>query len=292
MRPPEDQRLQEVLRALGVRPDALLGRGGEAGVYAVDDERVVRILHAGQDTNGIRSRQQLVAELGSRGAPFALPEVLDVGEVAGRAFSVERRLPGRPLTEALATLTGAARAELVEHHLEAAAALGSLHLGDRGWFGELLGERPLRSSTWTAYLHERATASLLRSTPDLRGIDAAALADALPGVDVPAFVHLDAFAGNMLSSGTTITAVLDIGVTSLAGDPRFDPVACAAYVSSPLITPGATSRDADVARSWLRAAGLLEMLEPVQRWLAAFWASAVDDVDLHRWCRSVLVDRA
>ena len=83
----------------------------------------------------------------------------------------------------------------------------------------------MRSPTWRGYLEERVNRSLRRSTPAFRGVSAAALAAALPDAAEPAFVHLDAFAGNMLATGTTITAVIDIGLTSASGDARLDPVA-------------------------------------------------------------------
>ena len=93
----------------------------------------------------------------------------------------------------------------------------------------------------------------------------------------------------MLTDGTDITAVLDIGDTSVVGDRRLDPVAAVVYLGSPEITPVDTSADLDVATSWLRAAGLDEWLAPAGSWLAAFWSSAVDDPRVLGWCRRVLL---
>ena len=73
------------------------------------------------------------------------------------------------------------------------------------------------------------------------------------------------------------------------GLPRFRQESAAAYLASPEITPVATSADVDVAMSWLRAAGLHELFEPAQRWLAAFWCFALDDPRVLGWCRSVLL---
>ena len=285
----EDDGLADVLRALGVRPDALLGRGGEAGVYALDDARVVRVPHADQSLRSLERRQALVDELATHGTPFALPAVLESGEVNGRAYVVERRLPGRPVIEQLATLARADRDRLVEHHLEAAAALGGLHLEARGWFGELIADEPVRSATWHGFLRDRAAWSVQNSTPQCRAVDATALADELPEPEHPAFVHLDATAGNMLATGATITAVLDIGMTSVVGDARLDPLASAVYLAAPQITPVATGRDVEVAMGWIRSAGLADLYEPARRWLAAYWCFAVDDRPLHAWCEAVLL---
>lgn len=282
------ERDDPILAAMGIDRSALLGSGGEANVYALDDDRVLRVPHGPPAATGPRERHRLVHELGEAGAPFLLPRLLDLRTIDDRVVTIERRLPGVTVAQALRTAEGRRRDGLVEAHLAASAALGALHLEDRGWVGELIGAGPVRRSSWHDYLRDRAARSLRRSSPDLRSVDVDALAADLPGVITPSFVHLDAFAGNMLTDGVGITAVLDFGVTSIAGDRRFDPIATAAYLSSPRITPTARPRDAQVAASWLRDAGLGDLARPVRRWLAAFWSFAVDDVDLHAWCRSVL----
>lgn len=38
-----------------------------------------------------------------------------------------------------------------------------------------------------------------------------------------------------------------------------------------------------MAHDWLANAGLMDSFEPTRRWLAAFWAWATDDRDLHHW---------
>jgi aminoglycoside phosphotransferase len=287
---PGDPGLGAVAKALGLSPDAVLGHGGEAWVFALDDDRVVRILHRGGRTDEIVRRQQLVSQLTLSRPAFALPEVLEVGDVGGRVYVVERRLPGRSVAEALDAADAGGRRHLVERYMEAAAALGDLTFDSGDTFGDVLADDPITTSTWRAYLVERAATNLARSTSDFWSVDAGEIAGVFPEPDAAAFVHLDAFAGNMLTDGTIITAVIDIGYTSVAGDRRFDPVAAAVYLATTEITPMATEDDIAVAMSWLRAAGLDEWFVPVRRWLAAFWSFAVDDLDLLRWCRRVLLE--
>jgi len=284
--------LSDVLRSFGVAPDALLGRGGEARVYALGADRVLRVLHGRLDLGAVHLRQALVAELAAKGAPFQLPEVLDIDEVAGHGVTIERRLPGQTVAQALATLAGPARDRLVVSHLAAAAALGALHLEPRAWFGELLAEPPIRAATWPDYLRRRAVTSLQRAPAEFASVNPEQLAAALPADGGSAFVHLDAFAGNMLCEGTQITAVLDVGATSLVGDSRLDPLACATYLTSREITPTSQPRDGLVAADWLGSAGLARWAEPARRWLAAYWSWAVDDAALHKWCRSVLLNHS
>jgi aminoglycoside phosphotransferase (APT) family kinase protein len=287
---PRDPGILAVLAAFGVGDDEPLGWGGEAWVYALDDDRVLRVLTPGGRAEDIGTRQRLVDGLGVTRPPFALPEVLEVGEIGGRAFALERRLPGRSVLDALDSARGTQRRHLVESYLDTAAKLGDLHLEPRDTFGDLLGDGPITTSTWRLYLAERAAANLSRSTGDLQSIDPGTLADDLPEPASPAFVHLDAFAGNMLTDGSRITAVIDFGYTSVAGDRRLDPLSAVVYLAAPEITPTATTADIDVAMGWLRAADLHQWYDPARRWLAAFWSFAVDDVNLLQWCRRVLLD--
>jgi aminoglycoside phosphotransferase (APT) family kinase protein len=287
---PTDPGVIAAMKTFGVTADDILGHGGEAWVYALGDDRVVRILQPGGRAADMVRRQRLVSELNRGGALFALPHILEIGEVAGRAFSVERRLPGRSVLDELRSSAGSARKHLVERHLDAAAALGDLSLEPRRTYGDLIAEDQLTTSTWRRYLVERAAANLSRSGRQFRSVDPEELADGLPEPTRPSFVHLDAYVGNMLTDGTNVTAVIDIGSTSVAGDRRLDPLSAAVYLTAPEITPVATASDVDVAASWLRAAGLHHWFEPARRWLAAFWSAAVDDPTLFGWCRGVLLE--
>ena len=291
----DDKGLQAVISRFGLAPAAMLGYGGEAVVFALDDERALRVLWEGAEPAVLRARQALVDELAAGGAPFSLPELDKVGEVGGRWYAIERRLRGRPVAEVLATLSGRERDLLVERYMETTAALGDLPLAPRPYWGELIGQSAVRAQTWGAYLRVRAAHSLQAAGPFVPGDGperlARELAAALPGTEEAAFVHLDAFAGNVLAVGTGITAVIDISVTAVAGDRRLDPLSAAVYLAAPQITPAATPRDIDVAMSWLRAAALEQWLPPARDWLAAFWSFAVSDQKLHEWCGAILKGR-
>lgn len=285
---PDDDGLRRVLRRFGVEPSGLLGHGGEAWVYAIDDARVVRVLHQGQTCRQVEERRVLVDELASGQVSFALPQVLDCDSIEGRSYAIERRLPGRSVGEELLRLDRRGRSQLIDHHLDAAHALGDLHLDDRPWFGDLLADSPVRAGGWRQYLEAKAASGLARAS-GFEAIDPAKLATDLPDTAKGSFVHLDAFAGNMLAVGPRISAVIDIGVTSVRGDRRLDPLSAAVYLCAPPITPGADEQDRRVAKAWLANAGLLDLYEPARRWLAAYWAWAADDRELHRWCRAVLL---
>jgi aminoglycoside phosphotransferase (APT) family kinase protein len=285
---PDDAGLVNVLRHFDIDAEARVGHGGEAGVYALDRARVLRVLHSGGRVDELRRRQALVDELALARPRFALPELLEVGELDGRVYAVERRLSGRSLLDELRDCDGANRAELIEAHLDTVAALGDLHLAPRAGYGDLIDDAPLITATWREYLEVRTRRNLDRSVPELRSIDARLLAEELPEPAGPAFVHLDAWIGNMLTDGSSITAVIDFGLTCVAGDRRLDPVSAVVYLAAPEISGAMPRRDLEVATSWLRAAGLGDWYEPARRWLAAYWSFAIDDPSVLAWCRRVL----
>ena len=92
-----------------------------------------------------------------------------------------------------------------------------------------------------------------------------------------------------MAAAGRITAVIDFGPTCVVGDARLDPIATAVYLLAPQITPAVRPEDADTVHGWLRNAGLFAGYESTRRWLAAFWAFALDDPKLLDWCRSVLL---
>jgi hypothetical protein len=284
---PPDPGLVAILARFDVEPGDLLGHGGEAWVYALDEDRVLRVLNEGATIDTILASAALAGALRRSRPRFELPELIDAGEMDGRCYAIERRLRGRSVLEELVQVED--RGALIEAYLECSAQLGDLALDEPNWWGEVLARPPLRSETWSGYLALKADQSLRAAGPDFAKLDGVSLASELPAANARSFVHLDAFPGNMLAVGTDITAVIDLGPTVVAGDRRLDPVASAVYLTEE-ITPTAEDRDREIAQSWLRAAGLEDMFVAVQRWLAAYWSFAVDDLRLHAWCRRILLD--
>jgi Ser/Thr protein kinase RdoA (MazF antagonist) len=285
-----DRALSPVLSVLGISASHRLGQGGEAVVYALDADRVARIHRRGTRLAQVEARSALLAELADSAdrVPFAIPEVLETRQIHGHSVTIEPRLPGSCLQDALAASRGAGRAALVRSYLEAAAQIGALEIG-RSWCGDLCRADAVRTETPRTYLAERAASSLRQAGREFQAIDARALADALPDPSRVSVVHLDAFPGNMLTDGRRVTAVLDFGVFSIRGDPQLDVLQAAVYLQAPM-TPNASEGDRELARAWLGERELEPYLEAAERWTAAFWSQWHDDARLHRWCRSILLD--
>ena len=271
------------------RPKPPWVEGGEAWVFALDDDRVLRVLHEGGSIDDLLDRQHLVDELARADTSFLVPSVVETGSVGARAYAVERRLAGRSGMEVLAELDRPDRDALIVDYLEVIGSLGDLALDPRPWFGDILGEVPIRRATWPEYLVAKAADGLARA-PGFEGVDPGELAAALPQDADVSFVHMDAFLGNVLAVGPKITAVIDFGNTSLRGDRRLELLSAVVYLCAEPISPAVDAGDRDVALRHLADAGLADFYEPARRWIAAYWAWAVEDDVLHQWCRGVLLD--
>lgn len=280
-----------VLAHFGLSEQALLGRGGEARVFAIDDERVLRLPHVGVDAHRLDERRRMLSAIADPSV-VSTPVVLEHVEVADRVAVIERRLPGRNAAEVLAE-PGTDRAVLVRHHLDVAARLADLPFPGTA-FGELWGDGAIESPTFAEWSWARLASSLEAGGPDFEGISPTelteALVAALPEPEPPAakLVHLDAFLGNMLAEANRITAVVDFGPMTIGGPSDLDPLVAIAYLS-PEITPNASEADREVAVRWAADAALAEALDPAERWVAAYWAGAADDHHLARWCRRILL---
>ncbi len=281
--------LSQVRDKLGLSSEDLLGKGGEAWVLAFDDERIVRINRGGASRADVDGRTALLSELGQNAdqLPFAIPTILDTLEIDGYIVTIEKRLPGRPLDQVLAEQKGESRETLVRAYLDTASQIGDLIL-DRPWFGDIADTNAIRTITFQEYLEKRAAQSLKAAGPEFQSIDPVLLAAMFSEPDEAAFVHLDAFPGNMMAEGERVTAVLDFGASAIMGDRRLDPLAAAVYLA-PAITPIATDRDRAVAQEWLAERALVGLCPAVERWLAAYWSFAQDDISLYQWCQMVLL---
>jgi len=286
------RRDRAVLDHFGVDESAFLGRGGEARVFALDGERVLRLPHPGVDPGALEQRRRLLAAIAAPGWRVALPEVLEHREVDGRLVVVERRLPGEDALAALGE-RGRDHEALVRDHLEVARAVADLPCPAER-FGEVMGNHRIVAPSFGEWAEARLTVSLAAGGAAFAGLDAAALtADLLaalpePEPDRPVLVHLDAFLGNMLAVGDRISALLDFGPMTIGGPRELDALVAVAYLA-PEITPTARDGDRRVARAWAEEAGVAGGLGPAERWIAAYWTGAPDDERLRRWCERILL---
>lgn len=287
-----------VLADLGLQPGDLLGAGGEAEVYALGPDRVVRV-HRQPAAAHVRAIAELCASLDRSAVPYALPELLEVHERDGVSWSIERRLPGRPLDSLLPALRGTARATALTAYLEGAAAFGALGLpaGWPGGCGELLTTEQLRADRWGDLLAARLRLQLDQARPVLAGV-VPALGDVARRIagearteesGAPCLVHGDWFPGNVLvGDDLRVTAALDLGWLTVVGDPSHDLRSAAVFLEvRPWGQPGDDAIVLAVVRRLLGPdAG--HLVDRTRRFEQARFAFVDEDPHLHRWCISGL----
>jgi aminoglycoside phosphotransferase (APT) family kinase protein len=221
---------------------ARIGHGGEATVYELTGERVLRLYHRGHVHQDLGAIARFYDEIRRDGLGFALPQVLDHGEVDGVGYSVDRKLPGRVMIDVLPELTGAPRRRMLDSYMRCVEQIRELplpaHFG--GDFGEFFEDHALRADSWPAYLHASIDRQMAHMGTELRKdiaeLDEALVAlhariDALPVVDRPSLVHGDYFPGNVLvDDELQVSAVLDFGPLTVAGDPMLDVASAAVFL--------------------------------------------------------------
>ena len=270
-----------------------IGEGGEAEVFALDHARVLRRFRIDHPSIPRRIDLMRAVEHGARDLDVDVPQLLDhgVGD-DGHPWFVERRLPGRSMTEALADVTGTQRRRLFESYLETAHALRRIdYTADE--FGELITEDPLRSPTWSGYLLsalDRQLGACDRSAyPELTDLDprVADIRRETGRLDLaqPSLVHFDYFPGNVMCDDHRITAVIDWSVLAIAGDPDLDVALAVAYLG---VTPTADEGDAAFCRAWLADRGLANTADLYERWAATWWLPLDGDPKIRTWVASVL----
>ena len=272
---------------------ARIGHGGEADVYAMSGDRVLRVYHS-PPHHPLGVLAAFYDEMVGHGCSYALPRILDHGEIDGREYSVDVRIPGRPLIDALLDLRGDDRRRGLDAYIDGAREIASIPV-QRPYFGEIVRDAPIRASTWGQFLHTRIDECVAAMRGDLvadvPGFDAV-LAEAhriLDGLSVKAscLVHGDYFPGNvMIGDDLAVSGVIDFGPLTVMGDPMMD-------IASAVIFLETTRRafdpaDAEYLRLRLVARHGASILDTLRAY-RAFYAirlsnSKGQDDHLYGWC--------
>jgi aminoglycoside phosphotransferase len=243
-----DNRITTVLAHLGIAGARLLGRGGEGNVYEFGDDRVVKIYRQGSESE----LQRLAAFqewLARQDFPFHTPRILEIGRLDETVFTVESRLPGATLSGRFATLSEDQQRLALTNYYAALRLINEVELPDYSYGHTLPTEDyPGGAATWGDFLDSQLDRSLEKAGADL-------------AQDVEAFeekaqelrqllhrhaegapkrlVHGDYFLDNVLfDDDLKVSAVLDFGAHTLAGDPRLDATSAIIFLGlEPAIRP-------------------------------------------------------
>lgn len=202
-----------------------LGAGAEAVVYALDEDRVLRVYRHAPPASGRVDQQAWRSEC------FPIPQVLEAGEDDGQHWQVMRRFRGRTVHSWLRELAGPERAGLLQRYVDAAFGIAAIDSARE--YGPLIGHATY--PTWSACLRARlersasVRAQLADEVPELPRLLARfdELAPRLYDGE-PRLVHVDYFPGNVMAERTkatfAISGVFDFSDHSLFGDPLLDVV--------------------------------------------------------------------
>lgn len=263
-----------------------LGAGAEAIVYAVDEDRVLRVYRGTPPASGSVDQQAW------RSASFPIPYVLDSGEDDGLHWQLMRRFRGRTVHNWLREMTGPGRADLLQRYVDAAFEVAAIDSARA--YGTLIG--PATYPTWAACLRARL---------DRSASSRAQLADAVPHLPLllagfdeltprlydgePRLAHVDYFPGNVMAEQTAatfaISGVFDFSDHSLFGDPLLDVVG--AIVMADMST-NVTSAEQQAMREYARQRGgprFDAVFGCYQLFYALYYAM---DESLLPWCVKVL----
>jgi aminoglycoside phosphotransferase (APT) family kinase protein len=283
-----------VLARYRVSAADLLGSGGEAEVYALDEHRVLR-LHRHEAAEHARRLGELYAALDRAAVPYSLPEVLEVHGDGEVSWSIERRLPGRSFDGVLPHLRGDDRAVALTAYVDGAAAFQHLGLPARwpGGCGELFTAELLRAERWGDLLAARLALQLDQARPlvepEVPSFSAVveavtALAVAAPSSG-PVLVHGDWFPGNVLvDDDLQVAASIDLGWLTVVGDAGHDVASAVAFCEvRPWLRPGDTAVLIAAAERHLGPSAGAQ-IDRTRRCEQARFAFVDEDEHLHRWC--------
>lgn len=282
-----------ILRRFGLSDQELLGSGGESRVYALDDDRVLRVFGPGATEAKIDGLLRFYETLDVTDVDFLVPDVLESGREDDLIYSIETRLPGRDLSTVFNELDHEARVRALKDLARVAGEVRKLRSCFAS-YGEILADNPVERDSWSEFLLDRARmslrrsqASLARDVPDLDPVVAEWEADVrtLVGAPQPELVHGDFFPGNvMVDDSGKLTAVIDFSPMTVSGDWRLDITGAEVFLEL-----GGVGRREDrqiVERELNDRYGVPADVTDVYRRYYALYFSAVgsEDPPVYDWC--------
>jgi hypothetical protein len=239
MKPLVDAR--RALIGLGMPPSAHIASGMEGHVFVIGDDMVAKVWHAkrADELAMLASFYELVHGLA---LPFATPVIEAIHDTPDGTVSVERALPGTPMSEMVATDTKALPPFALDAVMSVLTALRDHPAHDVRSSLPMLGVLPSGGAVSegpipmllevAARKVDRYGDQLRRSVQDFDGVYASVVGQ-LCQVSGPAthVVHGDLCPSNiLLGPDRMVSAVVDWGFLSHVGDPTFDAsIACGTY---------------------------------------------------------------
>lgn len=294
----------QVLAAFNVGADRLLGSGGESRVFALDDAHVLRLYRRGHEAPQRTTSQlrHLYDTWAASDIGIEVPRILDAGEIAGRFYTVDRRMSGRSFSSWLAEADLGERRAALSSYLDAALALRRLPPPVPG-FARLVGDgAPQRFDTLVELLTSQMSRTIAtsqeqldRDLPQVATVWERLQQDLAARQCVPGVVHADlcppnAYVSRGAGGSAVVTGIGDFSPHTLTADPMMDVAGAICFLELEPY-PGSVE-DA----LWLSELAVHRLGPETEHWIAvygrfyAFYFSSAFTYDpqLYSWCLRVL----
>jgi putative membrane protein len=290
---------EALLAAFGTSRDRLLGAGGESEVFALDEERVLRLYrsrHEAPDPT-VTQLRALYGAWAATDIGIEVPLILNHGVRGGRTYTIDRRFSGRPFSGWLATAERPERRDALGTFLDAVSRLGQLPSPVPGFarlvgadapaqFGTMvdLARNMLARPTRTSHEH------LARDVANVASVWERVLAELAERVVDPVLVHGDVCPPNAYLSqgpdGPVVTGIGDFSPHTVHGDPMMDVTGAVGFLE---LEPYA---DAGGDALWLEGLAVERFGPETAHWIDVyrrfygFYFSDAGDFDptLYGWC--------
>lgn len=231
---PDSKTRLAILRKFKVSPGALIHGGMEAEVYALDTESVLKLYPGTISLTDLISLRDFYASMKAADLSYHLPRIRKVAAQGEYCISIERRLPGTPMSVVLPSLDRAQMDRMMQVYLTAALELSSIRMPPDSQRYKLFDAQKLSQRTggdWHQFLRRFLDYKLSQVSPYLSRdvIDFPAKVHLMNAVLAQPYtggyhlVHGDFFPGNILiGSDHKVNALLDFGLFTMFGDPLFD----------------------------------------------------------------------
>jgi Ser/Thr protein kinase RdoA (MazF antagonist) len=225
---------QTILQKLGLSPKELIQKGVEAEVYAMGTDSVLKLYPGTTNLAHLTTLKNFYASLDRSAISYSLPYIQTVAAEGDICISIERRLPGTPMSEVLPMLTKKQMDGMMQAYLAAALELTNVSIPpdfDRYKLYDVEGISRRTKGDWHQFLARYLAQKLVQVTIYLNNdlVDFAAKVKRLysmlaqPYAGSYQLVHGDFFPGNILIDKMRhVTALLDFGLFTMYGDPFFD----------------------------------------------------------------------